>query len=192
MIMIDSVEHCKMIAGVSVGQPIKVCIGFTESEYAVPRQQIAPVLRALRAWIDDHDERICIPVQVRVAAPMTSGSTACQRDTGYIAVHQYFKIDYRHYSQPSSRSSPNTRAVPTGASCIRSRLISWVGRTRGLITSCRFGTGSIPAGRSTTPICGRYLAERRSKPEPLNVTGITLHDGLFATRGCALANARSH
>ncbi|HKN44756.1 MAG TPA: D-arabinono-1,4-lactone oxidase, partial [Propionibacteriaceae bacterium] len=73
-------------------------VRFKESEYAVPRAAIAPVLRALRAWIDDHDERICFPVEVRVAAPDDIWlSTAYQRETGYIAVHHYFKIDHRRY-----------------------------------------------------------------------------------------------
>jgi L-gulono-1,4-lactone dehydrogenase len=73
-------------------------VRFTECEYAVRREDIGPVLRALRAWIDDHDERISFPVEIRVAA--ADGiwlSTAYQRDTAYIAVHQYFKIDYSRY-----------------------------------------------------------------------------------------------
>jgi L-gulono-1,4-lactone dehydrogenase len=47
---------------------------------------------------DDHDERISIPVQIRVAAADDIWlSTAHQRETGYIAVHHYFKIDHRRY-----------------------------------------------------------------------------------------------
>jgi L-gulonolactone oxidase len=73
-------------------------VRFKESEYAVPRQEIAPVLRGLRTWIDDHDERIGFPVQVRVAAPDDIWlSTAYRRETGYIAVHHNFKIDHRRY-----------------------------------------------------------------------------------------------
>jgi L-gulonolactone oxidase len=73
-------------------------VRFKESEYAVPRAAIAPVLQALRSWIDDHDERICFPVQVRVAAPDDIWlSTAYQRETSYIAVHHYFKVDHRRY-----------------------------------------------------------------------------------------------
>ena len=73
-------------------------VRFTESEYAVSREAIGPVLQALRTWIDDHDERICFPIQVRVAAADDIWlSTAYRRETGYIAVHQYFKIDHRRY-----------------------------------------------------------------------------------------------
>jgi hypothetical protein len=72
-------------------------VRFKESEYAVPREEIAPVLWALRSWID-HDEWIGFPVEVRVPARTTSGlSTAYQRETGYIASHHYFKIDHRRY-----------------------------------------------------------------------------------------------
>ena len=73
-------------------------VRFKESEYAVPREALAPALRALRAWIDDHDERICFPVKIRVAAADDIWlSTAYQRETGYIAVHHYVKIDHRRY-----------------------------------------------------------------------------------------------
>jgi FAD/FMN-containing dehydrogenase len=73
-------------------------VRFIESEYAVPRREIASVLRALRTWIDDHDERICFPIQVRVAAADDIWlSTAYQREPGYIAVHHYYKIDHRRY-----------------------------------------------------------------------------------------------
>jgi L-gulono-1,4-lactone dehydrogenase len=73
-------------------------VRFKECEYAVPREAIVPVLQALRAWIDDHDERICFPVEVRVAAADDIWlSTAYQRESGYIAVHHYFKIDHLRY-----------------------------------------------------------------------------------------------
>jgi L-gulono-1,4-lactone dehydrogenase len=71
---------------------------FEESEYAIPRESVVPVLRELRSWIDDHDEHICFPVEVRVAAADDIWlSTAYQRETGYVAVHHYFKIDHRRY-----------------------------------------------------------------------------------------------
>jgi FAD-linked oxidoreductase len=73
-------------------------VRFKECEYAIPRKAVVPVLRELRTWIDDHDERISFPVQVRVAAADDIWlSTAYQRETGYIAVHHYFKIDHRRY-----------------------------------------------------------------------------------------------
>ena len=73
-------------------------VRFNECEYAVPRTQLAPALHALRAWINDHDERVSFPVEVRVAAADDIWlSTAYRRDTAYIAVHHYYKIDHRRY-----------------------------------------------------------------------------------------------
>ncbi len=73
-------------------------VRFKECEYAIPREALVPVLRELRSWIDDHDERVVFPVQVRVAAADDIWlSTAYQRETGYIAVHHYFKIDHQRY-----------------------------------------------------------------------------------------------
>jgi hypothetical protein len=46
--------------------------------------RVVPVLRELRGWIDDHDERVCFPIEVRVAAADDIWlSTAYQRETGY-------------------------------------------------------------------------------------------------------------
>jgi len=73
-------------------------VRFVESEYAVPRESLIPVLRTLKAWVDDHDERIVFPVEMRVAA--ADGiwlSTGFERDNAYIAVHQYHRLDHRRY-----------------------------------------------------------------------------------------------
>ena len=73
-------------------------VRFVESEYAVPRPSLIPVLRALKDWIDDHDERIVFPVEVRVAAADDIWlSTGYQRDNAYIAIHQYHRLDHRRY-----------------------------------------------------------------------------------------------
>ncbi len=73
-------------------------VRFVESEYAVPRASLAPVLRDLRAWIDDHDERVAFPVEVRVAAADDIWlSTGYQRENAYIAIHQYHRVDHRRY-----------------------------------------------------------------------------------------------
>ena len=80
------------VFSIATTRPVQGC------EYAIPREEIVPVLQALRTWIDDHDERICFPVEVRVAAADDIWlKTAYQRVAGYIAVHHYFKIDHRRY-----------------------------------------------------------------------------------------------
>ncbi|MEO7070387.1 MAG: D-arabinono-1,4-lactone oxidase [Nostocoides sp.] len=73
-------------------------VRFTESEYAVPRAAVVPVLQALRAWIDSTGENLPFPVEVRFAAADDSWlSTAYERDNAYIAVHQYHRMDNSRY-----------------------------------------------------------------------------------------------
>jgi L-gulono-1,4-lactone dehydrogenase len=114
-------------------------VRFKECEYAVPREAIVPVLQALRAWIEDRDERICFPVEVRVAAADDIWlSTAYQRASPFTTTSRSTTCAT---SRPSSRSSPSTRAARTGASCTPSRPISSASSTRALTTSDRFATG---------------------------------------------------
>jgi L-gulonolactone oxidase len=71
---------------------------FREMEYAVPRESLVDVLRSVQAWIDSSGERIPFPVEVRVAAPDDIWlSTAYQRDTAYLAVHQYQRLSHERY-----------------------------------------------------------------------------------------------
>lgn len=43
-------------------------VRFHEMEYAVPRESVGDLLRAVQQWVDRHDERISFPVEVRFAA----------------------------------------------------------------------------------------------------------------------------
>ncbi len=72
---------------------------FRESEYAVPRDQVVGVIRELRAWIDRvSGEQLPFPIEVRVAAADDIWlSTAYGRDTAYVAVHQYHRLEHRRY-----------------------------------------------------------------------------------------------
>jgi FAD-linked oxidoreductase len=73
-------------------------VRFREMEYAVPRESLVDVLRSVQAWIDGSGERIPFPVEVRVAAADEIWlSTAYQRDTAYIAVHQFHERDHERY-----------------------------------------------------------------------------------------------
>jgi FAD-linked oxidoreductase len=73
-------------------------VRFTESEYAVPRASVVPVLEALRAWVDSSGENLPFPVEVRFAAADDLWlSTAYERDNAYIAVHQYHRMDNSRY-----------------------------------------------------------------------------------------------
>ena len=65
-------------------------VRFVESEYAVPLDAVAAVLRELRAWYDRTRAPIQFPVEVRfVAADDVWLSGAYGRATAYVAVHQY-------------------------------------------------------------------------------------------------------
>lgn len=73
-------------------------VRFVESEYAVPRAALAPVLRELSAWVDRSGEHIAFPVEVRfAAADDVAVSTAYRRDSAYIAIHQYYRRDASRY-----------------------------------------------------------------------------------------------
>jgi L-gulonolactone oxidase len=71
---------------------------FREMEYAVPRAAIADVLTSVDAWLERSDERIAFPIEVRFAAADDIWlSTAYERDTAYIAVHQYHRRPHERY-----------------------------------------------------------------------------------------------
>ena len=69
---------------------------FVETEYAVPRTSLWPVLDELGRWVDRHAEYVAIPFQVRTAAADELWlSTAYRRNSAYVAVHQYWRRDHR-------------------------------------------------------------------------------------------------
>jgi len=73
-------------------------VRFRESEYAVPREALPEAVRALRSLVERNAWRISFPVEIRTAAADDRWlSTAHGRDSGYIAVHRYWKEDYVPY-----------------------------------------------------------------------------------------------
>jgi FAD-linked oxidoreductase len=73
-------------------------VRFVESEYAIPRASLGPVLRELDAWIERSGEHIAFPVEVRfAAADDVALSTAYRRDSAYVAIHQYHRRDITPY-----------------------------------------------------------------------------------------------
>jgi FAD-linked oxidoreductase len=71
---------------------------FREMEYAIQRDAIPAALRDIRALIENEGWRISFPIEVRVAQADDNWlSTAEGRDTGYIAVHRYYKDDHEEY-----------------------------------------------------------------------------------------------
>lgn len=73
-------------------------VRFVESEYALPREALREVLEELRAVVRTLEYPVMFPIEVRVAAPDDIWmSTAYQRPTAYVAIHQFIGMPYRHY-----------------------------------------------------------------------------------------------
>jgi len=73
-------------------------VRFVESEYAVPVESVLEVLAALRVGVKTLADPVMFPVEVRVAAADDIWlSTAYQRDTAYVAIHQYQGLPYEEY-----------------------------------------------------------------------------------------------
>lgn len=73
-------------------------VRFREMEYAVPADRVVSAFDALRALVERRGWRIEFPVEVRFAAADDRWlSTAYGRDTAYIAVHRYWRVDPREY-----------------------------------------------------------------------------------------------
>ncbi|MCU1481418.1 MAG: FAD-linked oxidoreductase [Subtercola sp.] len=76
----------------------KRTVRFVEMEYAVPAADIPGVLREIDELIEGRGWRISFPIEVRFAAPDSLWlSTASERETGYIAVHRYYRDDPAEY-----------------------------------------------------------------------------------------------
>ena len=73
-------------------------VRFVECEYAVPVEELTAVLGELRSTVDTLANPVAFPVEVRVAAADDAWlSTAHQRDTAYVAVHQYSGMPHREW-----------------------------------------------------------------------------------------------
>src|SRR6185312_15210201 len=73
-------------------------VRFREMEYAVPREELPDVLRAIRTLISARGWRISFPLEIRVAAADDVWlSTAYRRPTAYVAVHRYHREPFAEY-----------------------------------------------------------------------------------------------
>lgn len=71
---------------------------FREMEYAIPLEAVPDAVREVRRLIERRGWRISFPIEVRAAASDDVWlSTAYGRETGYVAVHRYFREDPREY-----------------------------------------------------------------------------------------------
>jgi FAD-linked oxidoreductase len=73
-------------------------VRFREMEYAVPLAAVPDAFREVRSLIERRGWRISFPIEVRAAASDDNWlSTAHGRETGYLAVHRYFREDPTEY-----------------------------------------------------------------------------------------------
>jgi FAD-linked oxidoreductase len=73
-------------------------VRFVESEYAIPRAALPEVLGELRKRVPRLTHPVIFPVEIRVAAADDIWlSTAYERDSAYIAIHQYLGMPYQEY-----------------------------------------------------------------------------------------------
>jgi L-gulonolactone oxidase len=73
-------------------------VRFTEMEYAIPRAHAREAIERVFALVERYRLPILFPLEVRFAAGDDAFlSTAYQRDTCYVAVHQYSGMEYETY-----------------------------------------------------------------------------------------------
>ena len=73
-------------------------VKFREGEFAIPRAAVADVIREFKRYADSSGEKISFPLEVRFAAPDDIWlSTAYERDTAYVAFHQYHRMPHETY-----------------------------------------------------------------------------------------------
>lgn len=79
-------------------------VRFREMEYALPAESVRAAFEALRTAIDDNGWRIAFPAEVRFAAADDLWlSTAHGRESGYIAVHRYWREDHTEYFEAAEQ-----------------------------------------------------------------------------------------
>jgi FAD-linked oxidoreductase len=75
-------------------------VRFTEMEYSLPRERTLDAVRAVLAMIERDRVAVPFPIEVRtVAADDALLSTAAGRDSGFVAVHMFERMDWRAYFQ---------------------------------------------------------------------------------------------
>jgi L-gulono-1,4-lactone dehydrogenase len=73
-------------------------VRFTEMEYGVPREHGPEAARRVIEWVRANRYPVFFPIEMRVTAGDDALlSTSYERDTAYIAVHQYRGMEWRPY-----------------------------------------------------------------------------------------------
>jgi L-gulono-1,4-lactone dehydrogenase len=73
-------------------------VRFTEMEYGIPREHGPEAVRRVIEWVRSNRYPVFFPIEMRVAAGDDALiSPSHERDTAYIAVHQYRGMEWRPY-----------------------------------------------------------------------------------------------
>jgi len=73
-------------------------VRFTEMEYAIPRRHAGAAVTAVRNLIEESGFDVPFPLEVRFVAPDDAFlSPAFERDTCYLAVHMFEKMEWEPY-----------------------------------------------------------------------------------------------
>jgi len=73
-------------------------VRFTEMEYGVPREHGPEAVRRVIEWVRRNEYPVFFPIEMRVAAGDDAFlSPSHERDTAYVAVHQYRGMEWRPY-----------------------------------------------------------------------------------------------
>jgi L-gulonolactone oxidase len=73
-------------------------VRFTEMEYALPREHGPEAVRRVVEWVRENRYPVFFPIEVRVSAGDDALlSPAHERDSAYVAVHQYRGMEWRPY-----------------------------------------------------------------------------------------------
>jgi len=73
-------------------------VRFTEMEYGVPREHGPEAVRRVIEWVRSNRYPVFFPIEMRVAAGDDAYlSPSFERDTAYVAVHQYRGMEWRPY-----------------------------------------------------------------------------------------------
>ncbi|HEY6729619.1 MAG TPA: D-arabinono-1,4-lactone oxidase [Solirubrobacterales bacterium] len=79
-------------------------VRFTEMEYGVPRENGPEAVRRVIEWVRSNEYPVFFPIEMRVAAGDDAFlSPSHERDTAYIAVHQYRGMEWRPYFEAVER-----------------------------------------------------------------------------------------
>jgi L-gulono-1,4-lactone dehydrogenase len=73
-------------------------VRFTEMEYALPREHGPEAARRVIEWVWSNRYPVFFPIEMRVSAGDDAAlSPAHERETAYVAVHQYWGMEWRPY-----------------------------------------------------------------------------------------------